>query len=142
MNKATRGSNTMERPESPWSRTPASHTRSLTREGALEHCESVTSPVYNPAGGRRGRLLGQRRIQLALACRLEIVATGVVEVHPVLDNDLLAEVLRHVRGHRDGPLVVDGALSIGHREAIDCQRALGAGVTLGGQRHLDGPVVR
>src|SRR5919107_3446845 len=133
----------MERPESPWLRTPASHTRSLTREGALEHCESVTSPqVYNPAVGRRGRLLGQRRIQLALACSLEVVATVVVEVHPVLDNGLLAEVLRHIGGHRDGPLVVDGALSIGHREAIDRQSALGAGVTLGGQRHLDGPVVR
>ena len=35
------------------------------------------------------------------------------------------EVLRHLGRHRKGPLVVDGALRVSHREAIDCQALLG-----------------
>src|SRR5215212_10951706 len=127
----------------PYNRTPASlyPTPSLWQRGTYNwHYKRVLLRVDHTAGGREGRFLGQRRIQLALACSLEVVAAVVVEVHPVLDDDLLAEVVRHIGGHREGPLVFDGALSIGHREAIDCQGALGAGVALGGQRDLDGSV--
>src|SRR5215217_9536200 len=48
-----------------------------------------------------GGLLGQRRIELALASRLEVVAAVVVEVHSVLDYGELAEVLEQQVEHRE-----------------------------------------
>jgi hypothetical protein len=53
--------------------------------------------------GDRG-LLGQRRIELAPASRLEVVAAVVVEVHPVLDYGELAEVPRHLARYREVPV--------------------------------------
>src|SRR5215218_6421364 len=84
----------------PYSRTPASFcpTPRSSKGGLTASAIKgvLLLRVDHPAGCRDGRLLRQRRIQLALASRLEVVAAVVVEIHPVLHYDLLAEVLRHI----------------------------------------------
>ena len=96
--------------------------------------------VDHPACGRDGRFLRQRRIKLAPTGRLEVVAAVVVEVHPVLHYGLLAQVAVNVSRHRVGVLIPEEATGVGHREAADRQPTRRAGVALGGQGHLDGPV--
>src|SRR5215211_9198779 len=85
-----------EKAGDPYFRTPASLPHPLARgkQGLTPSAvKRLLLRVDHPAGSRDGRFLGQRRIQLALACSLEVVAAIVVEVHPVLDYGLLAEVL-------------------------------------------------
>src|SRR5215204_1459533 len=88
-----------EKAGDPYCRTPASLPHPLARgkQGLTPSAvKRLLLRVDHPAGSRDGRFLGQRRIQLALACRLEVVAAIVVQVNPVLHDGLLAQVLRHI----------------------------------------------
>lgn len=98
--------------------------------------------VDHDAVGREGGLLGQRRVELARAGRLEVVDAVVVEVHAVLDHGELAEVPRHLG--RDGavPLVSDGPALVGSgyvpgKPAVDL--CCGDGYFTAPMTHLSSP---
>src|SRR5215203_1509521 len=67
---------------------------------------TLAYPVDHSAGCGDGGLLGQRRVELAPACRLEVVAAVMIEVHAVLDYGEVAEVPSHLGAHPEGALVV------------------------------------